>query len=79
MPWVVRAKMSLGYKEDKYQLNGWFQKLSMRQNEKHYMRTNFNIENFNLVSQNNTEYGIKFQFCQKCYKCFIAFHADEKK
>lgn len=33
----------------------------------------------NLVFQNKTEYGIKFQFCQQCYKYFIAFLTDKKK
>jgi hypothetical protein len=56
MPWTVRAKMYLGFERDKYQRNGWFQKLFMLQNKKHFMGINRTIRNFNLIFQNKTEF-----------------------
>jgi len=71
IPWTLRAKMSLGFGGDKYQWNGWFQKLSMLQNKKkHFMRINLTIRNINLVFQNRLNMVYNFRFVSKCYKFF---------
>ena len=71
--------MSLEFEGDKCQWNGWFKKLSMLQNGKHFMGINLMIRNFNLVFQKKTEYGIQFQFCQQMLQIFHGISHRQKK